>query len=48
MSTLMEAVVLDDGTLVVWQNLGEQAVPSAEEAERLVEAGIDISQVEEN
>lgn len=47
MTAIKEAVVLDDGTLVVWQSLGEQVSPSAEEAERLVEAGIDISQVEE-
>ena len=47
MMTLKEAVVLDDGTLVVWQSLGKPVSPSAEETECLVEAGIDISQVEE-
>ena len=47
MAPVYEAVVLDDGTLVVWQSLGESTPPSAEETERLVEAGIDVSQVEE-
>jgi len=45
MISIKEAVVLDDGTLVVWQSLGESKTPDAEERERLVEAGIDPDDV---